>query len=62
MQTKVSERHSSVEQSKESDVMATAEVLATSATEGVSVVMETAALSTGVLSLSMDGRDESCRD
>ena len=60
---KVSEQHSSVEWSDESDVTATAaaetpstEMLAASATEGVSVVMETAALSlpTGVLSLSME--------
>ena len=60
----VSEQHSSVEWSEESDVMAAAaaktpstEVLAASATEGVSVVvMETAALSllTGLLSLSVE--------
>ena len=63
VQMKVSEQHSSVEWSEESDVMAGAaaetpstEVLAASATEGVSVVMETAALSllTGVLSLSVE--------
>ena len=63
VQMKVSEQHSSVEWSDESDVMATiaaetpsTEVLAASATEGESVVMETAALSllTGVLSLSME--------
>ena len=60
-QMKVSEQHSSVEWSE--DVMAAAaaqtpstEVLAASATEGLSVVMETAALSllTGVLSLSVE--------
>ena len=60
---KVSEQHSSVEWSEEPDVMAAAaaetpstEVLAASATEGMSVVMETAALSllTGVLSLSVE--------
>ena len=59
----MSEQHSSVEWSEESDVMASAaaetpstEVLAASATEGVSVVMATAALSllTGVLSLSVE--------
>ena len=59
VQMKVSEQHTSVEWSDESDVVATAaaetpstEVLAASATEGESVVMETAALSllTGVLS------------
>ena len=63
VQMKASEQHSSVEWSEESDVMAAAaaetpatEVLAASATEGVSVVMETAALSllTGVLSLSVE--------
>ena len=63
VQMKVSEQHPSVEWSEESDVMATTatetpstEVLAASATEGVSFVMETAALSllTGVLSLSME--------
>ena len=63
VQMRVSEQHSSVEWSEESDVMAAAaaetpstEVLAASATEGVSVVMETAALSllTGVLSLSVE--------
>ena len=57
---KVSEQHSSVESSEESDEMAAAaaetlstEVLAASATEGVSVLMETGALSllTGVLSV-----------
>ena len=57
---KVSEQHSSVEWAEESDVMAaetpSTEALAASATEGVSVVTETAALSllTGVLSLSME--------
>ena len=60
---KVSEQHLSVEWSEESDVMASAaaetqstEVLAASATEGVSVVMATAAMSllTGVLSLSVE--------
>ena len=60
---KVSEQHSSVEWSDESDIMVTTaaetpstEVLAASATEGESVVMETTALSllTGVLSLSME--------
>ena len=63
VQMNVSEQHSSVEWSEESDVMAAAaaeapstEALAASATEGVSVVMETAALSllTGVLSLSVE--------
>ena len=60
VQMKVSEQHSSVEWSEESDEMAAAaaetlstEVLAASATEGVSVLMETGALSllTGVLSV-----------
>ena len=63
VQMKVSEQHSSVEWSEEPDVMAAAaaetpstEVLAASATEGVSVVMATAALSllTGVLPLSVE--------
>ena len=63
MQMKVSEQHSWVKWSQESDVMAAAaaetpstEVLAASATEGVSVLMETAALSllTGVLSLAVE--------
>ena len=52
VQMKVSEQHPSVERSDESDVVATAaaetpstEVLAASATERESVVMETAALS-----------------
>ena len=62
VQMKVSEQHSWVEWSEEPDVMAAAaaetpstEVLAASATEGVSVVRATAALSllTGVLSLSV---------
>ena len=60
---KESEQHSSVEWSEESDVMAataaetpSTELLAASAAEGVSVVMETAALSLliGVLSLSVE--------
>ena len=63
VQMNVSAQHSSVEWSEESDVMAAAaaetpstEVLAASATEGMSVVMETVALSllTGVLSLSVE--------
>ena len=60
---KASEQLSSVDWSEESDLMAataaetpSTEVLAASATEGVSVVMETAALSllTGVLSLAVE--------
>ena len=63
VQMKVSEQHSLVEWSEETDVMAAAaaetpstEVLAASATERVSVEMETAALSllSGVLLLSME--------